>query len=276
MSQSAPEKSNEAAPFSGSVPENYDRFLGPMLFQPYAADLVERISVLDDGAVLEIACGTGIVTRRLRDCLSPSTKLVASDLNEAMMDFARKKFRATEGVEWRQADAAALPFAAETFDAVICQFGLMFVPEKGAAMRETKRVLKPNGAFVFNVWDSLAHNEFTRIAHETVGQFFDDDPPAFYHIPFGYHDRAAIRAELQEAGFRDVQMTELALTSRSLSAAAAARGLVEGSPIVVAIVKRDAAALPRVRDAVADVLRSRFGDGAIQGQMRALVFAARA
>jgi ubiquinone/menaquinone biosynthesis C-methylase UbiE len=191
-----------------------------------------------------------------------------------MIKFAQTKFDAGEFVEWQQADASDLPFPAGAFDAVICQFGLMFVPDKIQAMREAKRVLKPAASFLFNVWAGLEHNDFARIAHETVGAFFKKDPPSFYEIPFGYHDRAAIESSLREAGFAEVRSAEVSHDSRALSAATAAIGLVDGTPIAQAITERDRAVLPLVREAVADALRQRFGQDPIRGNLRALVFQA--
>jgi hypothetical protein len=150
----------------------------------------------------------------------------------------------------------------------------MFVPDKLQAMREARRVLKPGASFLFNVWAALEHNDFARITHETVGAFFENDPPSFYEVPFGYHDRAAIESSLREAGFAEVRSAEVSHDSRALSAATAAIGLVEGSPIAQAITERDRAALPLVREAVADALRQRFGEDPIRGNLRALVFQA--
>jgi ubiquinone/menaquinone biosynthesis C-methylase UbiE len=247
-----------------------------MFFEPYAADLISRMSIGDNGSVLELACGTGIVTRMLRDRIPAKAKVTATDLSGPMMEFARGKFEASESVNWKQADASDLPFAAGAFDAVVCQFGLMFVPDKLQAMREARRVLKPGASFLFNVWAAMEHNEFAQITHETVSRFFANDPPAFYEIPFGYHDRGAIEGSLHEAGFEEVRCAEISLPSRGFSVAAATIGLVEGNPIAQAITEREPAALPRVREAVADALRKRFGDGAISGKMRALVFEAMA
>lgn len=266
--------SGQPVSFEGSIPENYDRYLGPMFFEPYAADLVGRLSVPENASVLELACGTGIVTRMLRDRLPPSATVTATDLSEAMIKFAQGKFNPGEAINWQPADASDLPFPAGSFDAVVCQFGLMFVPDKLKAMREAKRVLKPRAPFLFNVWSAIDANEFAGITHRTVASFFESDPPAFYEIPFGYNDQEAIELSLREAGFDEVHCSEVALPSRALSPATAAIGLIEGNPIAQAITERDPAALPRVRKAVADALSKQFGEGAISGKMRALVFEA--
>ena len=163
--------------FVGSIPENYDRYLGPVLFDPYAADLVARLEVPENASVLELACGTGIVTLRLRDRLGSRAKLVATDLNEAMMGYASGKFGAEAAVEWKQVDATDLPFDDQSFDAVVCQFGLMFFPDKERALRETYRVLRPGGVFLFSVWDKIETNYLPQIAHTIIAKFFDDKPP---------------------------------------------------------------------------------------------------
>jgi len=165
--------------FQGAVPENYDRYLGPVIFEPWAEDLVSRLANKKNKRVLEIACGTGIVTRRLRDALPATIEIVATDLNSDMFEFAKPKFGDDENVIWQQADASAVPFPDCSFDAAVCQFGVMFVPDKAAAMRESYRVLRGGGVFLFNVWDSLEMNPFGQIAHTTIASFFDRDPPRF-------------------------------------------------------------------------------------------------
>lgn len=259
------------AAFIGSIPENYDRYLGPALFEPYAADIVERINVRDGASVLELACGTGIVTRRLRDRLSPSVRLVATDLNEAMIAYAAHKFRPGEGVEWKQADASHLPFDDESFDAVVCQFGLMFVPDKQKAVREAYRVLKPGGTFLFSVWDAIEQNDLAHIAHTTISTFFEHDPPNFYEVPFCLYDTEVIVSLLTAAGFRDSQLSLLKLPSISPSASEAATGLVEGNPVRVAIEERNPSALPKIVTAVAEAVAARCGDNPVRGSMQAFV-----
>lgn len=262
------------AAFTGSIPENYDRYLGPALFEPYASDLVARLGVAEGASVLEVACGTGIVTRLLREAMPPGARLVATDLNEAMLAYAAQKFDPAEAVEWRQADAADLPFADQSFDLVVCQFGLMFVPDKERAVGEAYRVLKPGGAFLFNVWDAIERNDLAHAAHTTITEFFEHDPPNFYQVPFSLHDPEAVASLLTAAGFKDVRPTLVALPSVSPSSADAARGLVEGNPVRGAIEERDPAALPKLVAAVADAVARRCGDHPIRGRMQAHVFTA--
>jgi ubiquinone/menaquinone biosynthesis C-methylase UbiE len=266
---------NKNAHFAGTIPAAYDRYLGPILFQPYAEDLAARLSVGANGSVLELACGTGILTRLLRDRLPGSTKLIATDLNEPMMRNAAKKFRPGEAVEWQQADASSLPFDDKSFDAVVCQFGIMFLPDKTLGAREARRVLKPGGVFLFNVWDSMEHNHLGRIAHETITSFFENDPPTFYQVPFGYHDHAEIKRVLEEAGFRDVRLDVVAKVGGVSGPEDAAQGLVHGNPIAVAITERDPSLLPVITSAVAGALKKHFGEGSIRVPMQAIVVEAR-
>jgi ubiquinone/menaquinone biosynthesis C-methylase UbiE len=210
------------------------------------------------------------VTRRLRDHLSAETKLVATDLNPVMFLLAQNKFRAAENVLWREADANALPFADSSFDAAVCQFGVMFFPDKEAAMRETHRVLAPDGVYLFNVWDSFDQNPVGRIAHETIGSFFDRDPPSFYETPFGFHDPNLIRSLLERSGFREIEITTVALPCRNRSAAEFAIGLVRGNPVGPAIEERGAS-VERVLRAVEKKIGEHFGKAPVEATMQALV-----
>jgi ubiquinone/menaquinone biosynthesis C-methylase UbiE len=262
------------AAFTGSIPENYDRYLGPALFEPYASDIVERVNVREGASVLELACGTGIVTRRLRDRLPHSVRLIATDLNEAMMAYAARKFEPEEVIEWKQADATDLPFDDQSFDVVLCQFGLMFVPDKERAVRDAYRVLRPGGTFLFNVWDAIEQNDLAHIAHTTISTFFEHDPPNFYEVPFCLHDPELLMSLLETAGFKDSQSSLIRLPSISPSALEAAKGLVEGNPVRAAIEERNPSAVPKIVTAVAEAVASRCGDNPVRGRMQAFVFTA--
>jgi len=171
--------SDNAASFVGSIPEHYDRDLGPVLFADYAEEMAKRIAALGPQRVLETSAGTGIVSRRLRDLLASSTRLTVTDLNPPMLDIARTKFRAGETVEFRPADATELPFPEQSFDAVVCQFGVMFFPDKEKSYREAYRVLRPGGRYLFSVWDAHRYNAYARLGHGLVTELFPADPPQF-------------------------------------------------------------------------------------------------
>jgi ubiquinone/menaquinone biosynthesis C-methylase UbiE len=266
---------DDHAQFSGSIPAAYDRYLGPILFQPYAEDLVARLQVEENGSVLELACGTGILTRALRTHLPATVKLTATDLNEPMFRHAAAKFRKDEAVQWLQADACSLPFGERLFDAVVCQFGIMFVPDKALAAREAHRVLKPGGLFLFNVWDAMEHNLQGQLTHQTIASYFDKDPPAFYEVPFGYHDQDEIKRVLREAGFQEIKTEVVAKVGAASRAEDAATGSVQGNPVAVAIAERDPSLLPVITKAVAQAITDRFGETNIRVPMRAIVVQAR-
>jgi len=263
------------ARFEGSIPQFYDRHLGPVIFEPYAADLARRIDRRPPGPVLEIACGTGILTAQLRRLLGPDTALVATDLNQAMIDHARSRVKDADRIEWRTADASALPFSDAAFACAACQFGLMFVPDKAAAFREARRVLVDGGLFVFNVWDGFAHNSFGRIAHETIGSFFATNPPNFYQVPFGFNDPGELTRLLATSGFVDISLEHLALEARSPSAHSFAVGLVKGNPVNIAIAERGLDA-DAITAAVAAALARVGGDEPFRTPIQAVVATARA
>jgi ubiquinone/menaquinone biosynthesis C-methylase UbiE len=259
--------------FQGAIPENYDRYLGPVIFEPWAEALVLRLSGKKYERILEIACGTGIVTRRLRDALPATTEIVATDLNPDMFEFAKPKFSNGENVLWQQADASALPFPNCSFDASVCQFGVMFVPDKASAMRESYRVLRSGGLFLFNVWDLFDANPFGQIAHATIASFFDRDPPTFYEIPFGFHDSTLIRQLLQDAGFEKIQSFSETKAYRSASAREFATGLVRGNPVGDEATERGVNPEDLI-DAIAKRIAERFGNAPVESTMRAIVWQA--
>lgn len=261
--------------FVGSIPLVYDRTLVPMFFEPYAADLALRLGKLDHGRVLEIAAGTGVVTRALAHALPASVEIIATDLNQPMLDLAASRLT-DRPVTWRQADATSLPFEADSFDAVVCQFGVMFFPDKPRAFGEARRVLKPGGRLLFNVWTDIAENDFGRIVTEAVAPLFPEDPPRFLaQVPHGYHDEGEIRRTLDAAGFERITMSRVERRSRAESARVAAIGLCQGSPLRNQIEERDPSRLEQATDAAATALAARFGAGVIDGRLCALVVEAR-
>jgi ubiquinone/menaquinone biosynthesis C-methylase UbiE len=261
--------------FVGSIPETYDEHLGPLLFEHYAADLAGRLTVPPGGRVLELACGTGIATERLRAALPEDVEIIATDLNEAMLDLARNKRGELAKVRYQVADALDLPFDDGSFDAVICQFGVMFFPDKAAGVREAARVLKPGGAYVFNVWDSLERNPAFKIAQDTISGFFDGDPPTFLLTPFGYHALDPIKALLQDGGFGAADFSIVPTVAERPSARDVARGAVEGNPGIHEIHARATAPAEEIVAAVAAALRENFGDAPLRTPLQAIVVTTR-
>jgi ubiquinone/menaquinone biosynthesis C-methylase UbiE len=245
--------------FAGSVPETYERFLVPLIFQSYARDLAQRLAKTEPRNVLETAAGTGALTRAIASCVPAHVRIVATDLNQPMLLQAATKSQDGR-IEWRQADALALPFEDRSFDAVACQFGAMFFPDKIRGYKEARRVLRPGGCFFFNVWDQISENEFADVVTEALAVVFPHDPPRFMaRTPHGYHDVERIRAELNAAGFspRDVAIA-----------------YCQGTPLRNEIEARDASRLEEATKQATEALARRFGNGAVEGRIRAFVITA--
>ena len=261
--------------FAGSIPATYDRFLVPMLFEPYAADAAERARQFAPLDILETAAGTGVVTRALHEAL-PNAKIVATDLNPAMLEVASQRLR-SDKIRFQAADAQDLPFEDQSFDLVVCQFGVMFYPDKLAANREAFRVLRPGGRYLLLIWDALDKNPASKAIHEAVAAEFPSDPPAFLaRVPFGYADLETVTADLMAAGFDDLEFETIAHRSRAPSAGDAAAGMCQGSPLRSEIEARDHAALERVTEAAAKALHPFEGPDGLDAPMSAhLVIATR-
>ena len=225
--------------FSGSVPENYDRYLGPVLFEPYARELVARIPRRDGLRVLEIACGTGIVTRHLRDALPPSATLTATDLSDAMVGYAARAVAAA-GIVWQPADAQSLPFSDGAFDLAVCQFGLMFLPDKVRGFAEARRVLAPGGQLIAPVWQSLDANPFAAAMARTLAEMFPADPPRILDLIHGYGEAERIAADMRAAGWKNWAFEPIAIHGHGRPAADLANGFAYGSPIAQALAQRGA------------------------------------
>lgn len=261
--------------FAGSIPELYDRFMVPMIFQTYATEMAERIAALKPQRLLETAAGTGVLTRGIAARL-PDTVIVATDLNQPMLDPAAKQLN-SKSVEWRQADAQSLPFGDQEFDAVVCQFGVMFFPDKVQAYRETRRVLRHGQPFIFTAWDHIGRNELVTVVSDALEEMFPDDPPRFMErTPHGYHDVNQIRLHLTAAGFANVAIDSVVRRSRANTAYDAAVGYCQGSPWRAEIEARGGATgLQKATQHAADALTRRFGNGPIEGAIAALVITAR-
>jgi ubiquinone/menaquinone biosynthesis C-methylase UbiE len=259
--------------FVGSIPAVYDEILGPLMFAPYADDLAERVRRAGPRAVLEVAAGTGVVTRALVKALA-SAQIVASDLNDAMLHIAQRQ--PLPRVTWKHADAQRLPFEDAAFDVVVCQFGYMFVPDKPAAYREARRVLGAGGRLVFNMWGPLERNPVTQVVGASVASSFPHDPPRFFErTPFAYYDGATLRSELERAGFQDVEVESVEKVTQAPSPELTAEGLCLGTPMRNEIEARDPARLDAVTAAAGAALRARFGAGPFDNRMHAVVISAR-
>jgi SAM-dependent methyltransferase len=257
--------------FSGSVPELYTQYMGPIFFEPYAQDIAHRLTGMSSGDILETACGTGIVTRSLCRALPEAVAITATDLNQPMLDYA-KTLPGGERVRWQQADAQALPFPDGVFDAVVCTFGVMFFPDKARGYREALRVLRPGGRFIFSVWDRLETVGLFMETHTAVAALYPRDPPGFFpRTPFSYHDIAAIQADLTRSGFADAEIETVGLACRAASARDVAIGAVRGSPLSMEILARDPAGLDAAVKVTAEAIAARYGAGPVEARMQAHV-----
>ena len=256
--------------FTGSIPELYETYLVPLIFETYAADLANRLASKSLTRVLEIAAGTGVVTRNLASVLPESVTIFATDLNQQMLDLA-SAIGTKRPVEWRQADAMQLPFPDATFDAVLCQFGVMFFPEKSKAFSEARRVLRSGGVFIFNVWDQIKENEFADTVTTALESLFPENPPRFMaRTPHGYYDRPTIERDLANGGFTSSpQISTVAARSRAESSRVPALAYCQGTPLRSEIEARDASRLGEATDLAAEAIAQRFGRGAVDGKIQA-------
>ena len=261
--------------FAGSIPALYEQFLVPLIFESYARNLAERLAETKPRDVLETAAGTGVLTRAIASRIPVHARLVATDLNQPMLDHARTRLSHDGRVEWRQADALALPFADRTFDAVACQFGVMFFPDKLQGYKEARRVLRPGGHFFFSVWDRISENEFADVVTEALATVFPHDPPRFMaRTPHGYHDAERIRQELNAAGFANISLDAVDGKSKASSPRDPAMAYCQGTPLRNEIEARDPSRLEEATEKAAEALAQRFGTGAIEGRIRAFVITA--
>lgn len=263
-----------SANFGGSIPEYYDRCLGPAWFDAFAAELARRLPAGEAGDVLEIACGTGLATRRLRERLPPARKLVASDLSTAMLDYARGKLAALQGVEWREADACNLPFGDAQFGAVVCAFGVMFVPDKVAAFKEVRRVLKPGGLFLFDVWDRIENVPAAAINARVLEEFFPGDAQVRFPAPYLMHDRKSLRELLRDTGFEEERIEDKTIPI-ALAARTIATGQIRGTPRC-ALIEQRGVALEAAIDKVTAALTQAGGADPWRGTATAVFVQARA
>lgn len=261
--------------FTGSIPQLYDRYMVPLMFEPYARDLAGRVAERRPTGVLEIAAGTGVVTRRLASTLPPGTSIVATDLSQPMLDHAAS-VGTTIPVDWRRADVMRLPFDDGTFDVVVCQFGVMFFADKARAFAEARRVLREGGAFAFNVWDRISENEFADTVDRAMQALFAVDPPRFMaRVPHGYYDHGTIEGDLRAGGFASkAQFTTVAARSRADSPRIPAVAMCHGTPLRSEIEARGPSCLLEATEAATDAIARRFGPGLVDARMQAHVVVA--
>jgi SAM-dependent methyltransferase len=224
--------------------------------------------------LLEIAAGTGVVTRRLASVLPEDVSIVATDLNRPMLNLAAE-VGTNRPVEWREADAMQLPFRDGEFDAVVCQFGAMFFPSKSKAFSEARRVLRAGGVFLFNVWDRIEENEFADTVTTALEALFPKDPPRFLaRTPHGYCDPAVVERDLRDAGFvSPPDAHTVAARSMAASPQIPALAYCQGTPLRNEIAARDSSRLSEATSLAAAAITQRFGPGPVDGRIQAHIFA---
>lgn len=264
------------ATFAGSVPNTYHNFLGPLIFDAYAKDMTARVArVLTPRAgILELAAGTGIVTRQVLGALPPTAKLTVTDISEPMLGVAKASL-SDPRLTFQPADACQLPFPERSFDALFCQYGVMFFPDKVQAMKEARRILAPGGTYIFNIWDSFEHNPIPHTVHQTLATLIPTNPiPFLAKMPFGYSDRAEIERVTRAGGFSNVAIETVEFPSSAPTAADAARAWVEGTPVLAALNERGITDPAPIRAEVEKALAARFGNSPCRSSMRAIVITA--
>ncbi|HUH93863.1 MAG TPA: class I SAM-dependent methyltransferase [Casimicrobiaceae bacterium] len=262
-----------SATFTGSIPHYYDSCFGPAYLDSIMLDLAQRLPKKPPGDVLELACGTGLLTRRLRERLDPTVRLVATDLSVAMLDFARAKLADLPNLEWREADAAELPFRDAEFGAVVCSFGVMFVPDKGAAFSEMHRVLEEGGIVLFNVWDRIEENPHTLANAQVVEGLFPGDAEMRFRLPYEMYDRALLWDLLAQAQFEDVKIEDKQVPITGASPRTIATGQIRGTPRSL-LIQRRGMPLEDVIEKVTAAL-TKVGGDPYQGVTKSIVVQAR-
>jgi len=256
--------------FAGSIPANYNRYLVPMYFEAYARDIANRVNIPNDGRVLELACGTGAVTKQLRASLTNTVRIVATDLNPGMLEVAQNALSTEAAIEFQVADGTDLPFEDTSFDAVVCQFGVMFFPDKSQGFAEAFRVLKPGGRMYFSVWDTIDHNGFSKLIHETAISVSPE--MSFMAMPFSFNDVSFIKTLLESAGFRAMEFSVQPRECRAANIDDTVTGVVAGSPLAAEFEAGNL--VEEGRKAMELAFRSSYGDGPILDTMQAIVIEA--
>jgi len=261
--------------FEDSIPDVYDRYLVPLIFEQYAKDLARRAIEIDPSDVLEVAAGSGVVPRAVAAALQPSARYVVTDLNQQMLTRAESMQENPERIEWRQADVVDLPFEDGSFDLVLCQFGAMFFPDRVEAYRQVARVLKDGGVFVFNMWDRLEENEFAFEVTRALAGEYPSDPPSFLRrTPHGHYEWDTYRSELAAAGFEHVTIETVVAVSSASHPSIPAIAYCQGTPLRNEIESRSPTSLAHATEQATKAIRERFGDGQVDSQIRAFIVTA--
>jgi ubiquinone/menaquinone biosynthesis C-methylase UbiE len=256
--------------FTGSIPKNYDEYMGPMFFEDYAIEIANRIDPLSVNTALELSCGTGRVTNHIRKVLQQTSKLIASDISPDMLSVAKERLK-NLAVDWRSIDFNQLPFEGGSIDLVVCSFGYMFSEDKVRSFNEALRVLRPGGSLIMSTWDKLEYNEASNVFRTTVKKYFGDTLPPTYKIPYSMHDGDLIRSQLTEAGFSKVTIDLIEKKSVSPSAKLATIGMVQGGSIYNEIMKRNPSWLGEISESVEKELSEKYGAAPMVASMRALI-----
>ncbi len=258
------------AAWQGSMPEVYDRALVPVLFDPFAIELTRRVVGYAPQTILEVAAGTGVLTAALARAM-PDAELLATDLNPAMVGYAASR---VPSASWQAADATDLPFPDDSVDVAVCQFGVMFFPDKRAAFHELGRVLRPGGRLLFVTWDLVETSPFPAALVESLTAVLPERPPDFVvRIPHGYADPERIRADVAAGGFETATVERVVLRGRAPSAASVAEGFALGTPLRFAL--QDRGPLDELARQLGEEMTARLGDGPIEGELAAFVVTAR-
>ena len=255
------------ASFAGTIPAYYEKYLGSFLFEPYALDIVSRLQAKKYPQILELACGTGRVTAHLAKSVKHDS-LIATDLNKDMIEVAKQNVT-DKKIKWMVADALALPFEKNSFDAVVCQFGIMFFPDKLKGLQEAYRVLKPGGKLIFNTWDKVENNPAIHEGRKIIESYFGDTPPSFYNVPFSMYREEEFQSLLKNAGFKNIKISLVKKEGVSASAADLAKGMVEVNPIYLAIVEKDPKLIGPIEKHVEKVLAEKFGNKPLKSPLAA-------
>ena len=264
----------QAFRFSGEAAENYDQYLGPFLFEPYGLELASRLDPLKANSVLEVACGTGRVTRHIRNQIRPGARFVATDISTDMLEVAKRNL-GENSIEFQMADAQALPFPENNFDYVLCQFGLMFLPDKQKGIQEAYRVLKPGGKLFFSTWERTAKVPFLKILfNDILLPFFNEDESSRYVLPFSLHQPGQLIAWMKKSGFCETTVERIELQGHATSASQLVTGFLIKHPLGKEVVLKDPDALPRLAERFENEIILKFGNNPVKCDLAAFVASA--